>query len=425
MFGKVWKALALAVVGAVGLAACGGGGGSQSAEQSDPATATGTLRVLVPSYPASNEGKAALDKVVKSFNATYPGVKVEPDFATFDTLNQKISTSIAGGQGYDVLVTGVGWIPPFASKKVFEDLSTFGVTEQSLGDSTNPAMLPAAKYEGKFYAVPLIASPKPLALRKSLFEKAGLDASKPPATLDEIKAAAEKLTVKNGSGEITQAGFDFWAAPGGYRQDFVTFLGAQGVPLYDESGQPKFNGPEGVKALDWMKSLVGTVQNYGAQNSSKSPLVLSGEAAMGFVGSYVDCSSAGVGKKVCDDLVFFNANDTAPAMFTGGQLASVGSKSKLKTAAYDFITEMNKPAAVADIAKLNFAVPAAESGKDAEIVTSNPASTFAAGNLGDAVFEGGPANWLDVRGQFGTALDDVLLGKKTSQEVLDQLAAVQ
>ena len=63
-----------------------------------------TLRVLVPSYPASNEGKAALDKVVTSFNAKYPNVKVEPDFATFDTLNQKISTSIAGGQAYDVLV---------------------------------------------------------------------------------------------------------------------------------------------------------------------------------------------------------------------------------------------------------------------------------------------------------------------------------
>ena len=73
---------------------------------------------------------------------------------------------------------------------------------------------------------------------------------------------------KDDSGEITQAGFDFWAAPGNYRQDFVTFLGGLGVPLYDENGQPKFNGPEGVKALDWMKSMVGTVQKYGAQNST-------------------------------------------------------------------------------------------------------------------------------------------------------------
>jgi len=241
----------------------------------------------------------------------------------------------------------------------------------------------------------------------------------------EIKTAAEKLTVKDGNGEITQAGFDFWAPPGGYRQDFVTFLGSLGVPLYGESGEPKFDGPEGVQALDWMKSMVGNVQKYGAQNSAKAPLVLSGEAAMGFTGSYVDCSDKGLGKKVCDDLVFFNAKDVDAAMFTGGQLASVGKNSKLKNASYEFIKDMSTPEALVDIAKLNFAVPATTEGQKSEVVTSNPASTFAAKNLGDAVFEGGPANWLDVRGQLGTALDDALLGKKTSQEVLDQLAQIQ
>jgi multiple sugar transport system substrate-binding protein len=421
-----FKALALAVVGAVSLTACGGGsGGGGSTETTDPAAATGKLRVLVPSYPASNDGKAAIDKVIATFNAKYPKVTVEPDYATFDTLNQKISTSIAGGQGYDVLVTGVGWIPPFASKNVFEDLSTFGVTDESLGASTNPAMLPATKYEDKIYAVPLIASPKVLALSKSAFEKAGLDPSTPPTTMAEIKTAAEKLTVKDSSGKITQAGFDFWAAPGGYRQDFVTFLGSKGVPLYDESAQPKFNGPEGVETLDWMKSMVGTVQDYGAQNAAKAPLVLTGEAAMGFVGSYVDCSDKGVGKKVCGDLVFFNAEDVQASMFTGGQLASVGKNSKLKPAAYEFIQAMSTPEALGDIGKLNFAVPATTEGQDSEVVKSNPASTFAAANLDDAMFEGGPSNWLDVRGQFGTAIDDALLGKKTSQEVLDQLAQVK
>jgi multiple sugar transport system substrate-binding protein len=417
------KALAVAIVGAVGLTGCGSGGGTVS-DSGDPGTTTGTLRVLVPSYPASNEGKAALDKVITAFNAKYPKVTVEPDFATFDTLNQKISTSIAGGQGYDVLVTGVGWIPPFASKNVFEDLSTFGVTEESLGSATDPALLPAAKYNGKVYAVPLIASPKPLALRKSLFEKAGLDASKPPTTMAELKTAAEKLTVKE-DGEITQAGFDFWAAPGGYRQDYVTFLGSLGVPLYDETGQPKFNGPEGVQTLDWMKSMVGTVQKYGAQNAAKGPLVLSGEAAMGFAGSYVDCSDKGVGKKVCDDLVFFNVTDAKAAMFTGGQLASVGKNSKLKPAAYQFIQDLSTPEALGDIGKLNFAVPATKAGQDSEVVKSNPASTFAAENLSDAVFEGGPASWLDVRGQFGAALDDALLGKKSSEDVLNQLAQIK
>lgn len=412
--------LGLAVAGTLALSACGSGGTS-AAPASNPAEVTGTLRVLVPSYPASNEGKAALEKVVTAFNAKYPKVTVEPDFATFDTLNQKISTSIAGGQGYDVLVTGIGWVPPFAAKNVFEDLSSFGASADSLGESTNPALVPAAEFKGKVYAVPLIAGPKPLALRKSLFEKAGLDPSKPPTTMAEIKTAAEKLTVKDGAGNITQAGFDFWAAPGGYRQDFVALLGSLGKPLYNTDGEAEFAGSEGIQTLEWMKSMVNNVQKYGAQNAAKSPLVNTGEAAMGFTGGYIDCSDKGVGQAVCDDLVYFNLQDKEGSMFTGGQLASVGKSSKLKTAAWDFIQELSKPEAEAGIATLNFAVPAGKDAADSEVVKSNPASTFVAANLDDAKFEGGAANWLDLRGTFGTSLDDALLGKKSAQETLKAL----
>src|SRR3954451_22668236 len=66
---------------ALAATACGSsGGGTSATKDADPATVTGTLRVLVPSYPASNEGKAALGKVVDKLHATYPKVKVEPDF---------------------------------------------------------------------------------------------------------------------------------------------------------------------------------------------------------------------------------------------------------------------------------------------------------------------------------------------------------
>lgn len=414
-------AVAVAAAAALTLAACQSGGNASTASSADPAKVTGTLRVLVPSYPASNEGKAALDKVVAQFNKKYPKVTVEPDFATFGTLNQKISTSIAGGQGYDVLVTGVGWIPPFASKNVFADLSAFGVTPSSLGKSTNAALVPAAEYKGKVYAVPLIAAPKPLALRKSAFEKAGLDPNKPPQTMAELKADAEKLTVKDGSGNITQPGFDFWAGPGGYRQNFVALLGSRGVPLYDKAGKAQFAGSAGVETLDWMKSMVGGVEKYGAQNPGKSPMVTTGEAAMGFTGAYVDCSANGIGQAACDDLKYFNLKDKQAAMFTGGQLASVGQTSKLKQAAWAFIQAMTTPAAEADIAALNFAVPAAKNASNAPIVKSNPASAFSAANLSQAVFEGGASNWLDLRPKFDSGIDDALLGKSSSQDVLTSL----
>jgi multiple sugar transport system substrate-binding protein len=420
-------ALAAAAALVVTMTACGSNQNNVTAPittDADPAAVTGTLRVLVPSYPSSNEGKAALQKVVDAFNKNYPKVTVEPDFATFDTLNQKISTSIAGGQSYDVLVTGIGWVPPFASKNVFADLSEVGVTKDSLSKTTNPALIPAGEYEGKIYAVPLIAGAKPLVLRKSLFTAAGLDPTKPPATFAELTAAAKKLTKTAPNGTITQAGFDFWAGAGGYRQDFVALLGALGQPLYKD-GKPNFNTPEGKKALQFIVDSINTdkVIAFAQQNAAKQPMTLTGEAAMGFGGGYVDCSDKGVGKAVCDDLVYFNLKETTEAMFSGGQLASVGAKSTLKGAAWAFIQQLSAPDAQADIAALNFAVPASSSAKSAPIVTGNPASTFVADKLDSVVFEGGAANWLDLRNDFATGLDKAITGATPVDQVLSDLAA--
>src|SRR4051794_25828448 len=405
--------------------ACGsdgnsGGGGGSAAQDTDPAAVKGTLRLLVPSYPASTAGKDALQKVVDSFHEKYPKVTVEPDFATFDTLNEKISTSIASGQPYDVYVTGIGWIPPFASKGLYADLAKFGVTETTLGEQTDPAMIPAVTHDGKLYGVPLILGPKPLAYSKKAFEAAGLDPASPPATWAELREAAKKLTKRDG-GKITQAGFDFWAAPGNYRQDFVTFLGSKGVSLFAD-GEAKVNGPPGGDALNTMAAMINEdkVTEYGAQSSDGQPLVFSGKAAMGFAGGYIDCAK--VGQDRCDDLAFFNLKETEPAMFSGGQLASIGVNSKLSGAAYAFVQALSTPEAEADIAALNFAIPAGKSAASGSATTNNPASTFAAAHLGEVVFEGGTPEWLDIRGDFGPAIDKVLLGKASAQEVLDGLA---
>ena len=69
----------------------------------------------------------------------------------------------------------------------------------------------------------------------------------------------------------------------------------------------------------------------------------------------------------------------------------------------------------------SFAVPAAADTAGSAVVKSNPASAFVASHLGDAQFEGGAANWLELRGAFGTSLDDAMLGKKSVQETLTSL----
>jgi multiple sugar transport system substrate-binding protein len=415
--GLTLLAAALSVV----VSSCGNGVIDKSTDGVPPAEATGTLRVLLPSFPPSAKGKAEFQKVVDDFHKTYPKMKVEPDFATYKNLNEKMSTSIAAGIPYDVMVTGVGWVQPFASKRIFEDLGNYGVTPDVIKEKSTPALIPAVTYDKKLYAYPLIADARAVALRKSAFVEAGLDPSKPPKSLAEIKVAAEKLTKRDKNGNITRSGFDLASATG-FRQSFVTFLASTGTPLYI-GGEPNFDNKEGLDTLLWIKSMINNVQPYGQTNAAQQPLVLTGEAAMGIVNGGVDCSADGIGQKNCDDLEFFRFDSGKEIEYVGGDLASIGSRSRHKDAAWSFIQSLTKPTTLDALAKLNKKVPAYKDASNSPAAKSNPLSQFVADGLVHAVNENEvPANWLEMRGNFDIQLTQAVLGQKDPAKVLHNLA---
>ncbi|MFF0266464.1 extracellular solute-binding protein [Kribbella sp. NPDC004536] len=415
--GLTLLAAALSVV----VSSCGNGVIDKSTDGVPPAEATGTLRVLIPSFPPSTKGRDAFQKVVDDFHQTYPKMKVEPDFATYKNLNEKMSTSIAAGIPYDVMVTGVGWVQPFASKNIFQDLGKYGVTPDFIKEKSTPALIPAVTYDGKLYAYPLVADARAVALRKSAFIEAGLDPNKPPTSLAEIKADAEKLTKRDKNGNITRSGFDLASATG-FRQSFTTFLASTGTPLYVK-GEPNFDNKAGLDTLLWIKSMINHVQPYGQTNAAQQPLVLTGEAAMGIVNGGVDCSADGIGQKNCDDLKFFRFDSGKQIEYVGGDLASIGSRSRHKDAAWAFIQSLTKPSSLDTIAKLNKKVPAYKDASNSPQAKSNPLSQFVADGLVYAVNENEvPGNWLEMRGNFDIQLTQAVLGEKDPAKVLHNLA---
>ncbi|WP_427886668.1 extracellular solute-binding protein [Kribbella sp. GL6] len=412
--------LLVAALGVV-VSSCGNGVIDKSTDGVPPAEATGTLRVLIPSFPPSTKGREAFQKVVDDFHKTYPKMKVEPDFATYKNLNEKMSTSIAAGIPYDVMVTGVGWVQPFASKRIFEDLGKYGVTPDFIKEKSTPALIPAVTYDGKLYAYPLVADARAVALRKSAFIEAGLDPNKPPTSLEEIKADAEKLTKRDKNGNITRSGFDL-ASASGFRQSFTTFLASTGTPLYVK-GEPNFDNKAGLDTLLWIKSMINNVQPYGQTNAAQQPLVLTGEAAMGIVNGGVDCSADGIGQKNCDDLKFFRFDSGKEIEYVGGDLASIGSRSRHKDAAWAFIQSLTTPSSLDMIAKLNKKVPAYKDASNSPQAKSNPLSQFVADGLVYAVNENEvPGNWLEMRGNFDIQLTQAVLGEKDPAKVLHNLA---
>lgn len=422
---RLWTIVAPLVGLVMVLAACGNSPIDQNTDNTPPKKAGGTLRVLVPSYPASKEGKAAFEKVAAQFNKKYPKMKVEPDYATYANLNEKISTSIAAGIPYDVMVVGVGWVQPFAAKRIFADLGRFGLDEKALKKRTVPALAPTAMYNDAVYGVPLVADARAMALRKSAFRKAGLNPNKPPRTLAQIKRAAKKLTKHNKSGTITRPGFDFHPGEGNsYRQIYLTLLDATGKALYKNS-KPNFDNPDGIHTLKWIKSMVGNVQVYGQLSASQDPMVYTGDAAMGVTGGAVDCSEKGkkaIGQRNCDDLKYFLPDDGKPSEFVGGDIATIGSRSKHQKAAWTFIQELTRHKSLDRLAKLNQKLPAYPDVANSPQAKSNPLSQYAAKHLDDVAYEGGPVNWLDLRPKFDAKLSQAILGQKDPRDVLNDLA---
>ncbi|MBB5835526.1 extracellular solute-binding protein [Kribbella italica] len=420
-------AAALAVALTTVLAGCSSGGDGDQAEGQDPATATGTLRVVVPNFSADNEGQAVFQGIVDIFHKTYPQMKVEPDFVPYDNLNQKISTALSAGSNYDVVSAGIGWVQPLADLGAIQSLTKLGVSTEELEKTVYPAFVPPMKFDNDLYAVPVVANPRLLAYSKSAFTEAGLDPAKPPQSLTELREDAKKLTKRDAKGQITRTGFDFWAPAGNYRQQFVAFMGAKGGQMFAEDGQPSFDSPAGTEALQLIHDMVGVDKSstYGYQNSAKTALVTSGEAAMGFASPYVDCGKGGegIGDK-CKDLVYFNLKDSKEVMYVGGRVAAVGEGTKYPQAALAFVKAMQDQKSQEAISKLDVGVPISSTAGDSAFVKANPAGSFAWKNLDKAVFEYGGATFLDFRSKFGPSLDEVILGRKSPQDVLKELDGV-
>jgi multiple sugar transport system substrate-binding protein len=109
---------------------------------------------------------------------------------------------------------------------------------------------------GKYVALGVAPAPINLVYRKDLFLKAGLDPNKPPRTWQELRAYAEKLTVKDSRGNILQTGFDMPTT------DFFLNVSEplmimNGATVIDEVNmKPMLNQPEVAETLDFMYGFV-------------------------------------------------------------------------------------------------------------------------------------------------------------------------
>ncbi|MFI7702391.1 ABC transporter substrate-binding protein [Nonomuraea sp. NPDC049480] len=262
----------LAVIAAVALlaSACSQGSATRATTGADGKT---TVRYFT--FSAAPDHLKDLDAIEKAFEKENPKVDVVVETAPFEEYFTKLQTSIAGGTAPDSFELNYENFVTYASAGSLLDLGTVGGD----GDTSVYAQesLNAFKRDGKQYALPASFSTVVLFYNKDLFEKAGVAAPTADWTWADEQAAAAKLTDRKkgvyGDFQPVQF-FEFYKA---LKQAGGEFLSADGT-------KATFNGPEGVKAAQWLVGKVGktmpTEAEIGGAADYDTNLFKSGKLAM-------------------------------------------------------------------------------------------------------------------------------------------------
>ncbi|GIN71414.1 ABC transporter substrate-binding protein [Bacillus sp. J14TS2] len=194
-------------------------------------------------------GLEAMEALVKSFEEAHPDIKVKMVYTEANEgADQKLLTSVTGGNPPDVATFDRFKVGSWADQDALTDLTDMAAADGISRDRYYPYAWDEASYEDKLYAIPYSTDSRLLYYNKDHFKEVGLDPDDPPKTIEELEAAAEKLTIKEGN-RFKRIGFIPW-----YGQGWLYSWGwSFGGEFYDEStGEVIANDPKIVEALEWM-----------------------------------------------------------------------------------------------------------------------------------------------------------------------------
>ena len=224
-----------------------------------PARAQGTTEVQF-YYPVAVGGPIAkvIDGFAEGFMKENPGIKVTPIYAgTYqETIVKALTAHKAGTPPVTSVLLSTDMFTLIDEDAIipFDDFAKTADDKKWMGGFYKAFML-NSQTGGKTWGIPFQRSTIVLYYNKEAFKAAGLDPNKPPQTWAEMADYAKKLTVKDGSGKVTQygiqipsSGFPYWL--------FQALAIQNDVVMANDAGNAvKFDDPKVIEALQYWVDL--------------------------------------------------------------------------------------------------------------------------------------------------------------------------
>jgi multiple sugar transport system substrate-binding protein len=199
------------------------------------------------------EGEA-MRKVVNDFNSRQN--KIFVDLLTVSNIQDKTMLAISAGIPPDVAGLYGPNLAQYVDDRAIVPLDEFCKETGISGKDYKPAFFKIGYYHDHIYSLPTTPATTALHYNTELMSKAGLDPGKPPKTVEELAAMADKVTKKDAKGHIEVAGF-LPAEPGWWNWCWGYFFG--GKLMDGDRITP--DSPENVRAFEWVQSFP---KKYGA-----------------------------------------------------------------------------------------------------------------------------------------------------------------
>ncbi|MEU4035271.1 ABC transporter substrate-binding protein [Streptomyces collinus] len=235
------RTFAAAVALVLPLSACGSGG-----DGGGPADASGKVEgdITFQTWNLRANFKPYFEGLIADFEKKYPGTHVKWIDQPAEGYADKISADAAGGTLPDVVNVSPDLVAPLAKAGLALDLDKAAAEyrPEYLDGAWASHQVPGTSGT---WAFPWYLNTGPLFYNKSLFRKAGLDPSKPPATYGDLFADALRMAERSGGKVATLANVPT-----------IEDFGRYGVPLMNKEGTGfAFDDAKGVELLTKYKEL--------------------------------------------------------------------------------------------------------------------------------------------------------------------------
>src|SRR3954451_69431 len=163
-------------------------------------TSSGTKNVTITFWHAYAENASAPEMqrltkiVIPRFEKLNPSIKVEQVPFSYSNLQQKLTTSVAGGTLPDVVRADLAWVPQYAKLGAFAKLNRVMPDFKKYARAMYPGSLATNLYKGNYYGLPLDTNTRVLMYNMDALASAGI--TKAPATFADLVADAPKLKAK-------------------------------------------------------------------------------------------------------------------------------------------------------------------------------------------------------------------------------------